>query len=77
MINAEEFYKRIMAGDLPDPEEIDNVFDVIEMMIDEVGSAHIVLEDLEDALEESQKQTDSAGDIRQVRRMPKKIRDIL
>ena len=77
MINAEEFYKKIMAGDLPDPEEIDNVFDVIEMMIDEVGSAHTVLEDLEDALEESQKQADNLPDVRQVRRMPKKIRDVL
>ena len=77
MINAEEFYKKIMAGDLPDLEDVDNVFDVIEMMIDEVGSAHTVLENLEDALEESEIQADNVPDIRQVRRMPKKVRDVL
>jgi len=77
MINAEEFYKRIMAGDLPDPEDIDNVFDVIEMMIEQVSSAHTVLEDLEDALEESQKLADSVPDVRQVCSMPKKTRDVL
>lgn len=77
MINSEEFYKKIVAGDIPDLEDVDDVFGAIEMMIDEVKSAHTILEDLEDALEESQKQAANVLDTKQVRQMPKRVRHLL
>lgn len=76
MTNTNEFYDKIMAGDLPDSEEIDNVFDVMEMMMKEVKSAHTVLEDLEDALGESESQASKIPDVRRFLRKPEKPRQV-
>lgn len=76
MTDAKDFYDKIIAGDLPDGEEIDNVFDVMEMMMKEVKSAHTVLEDLEDALGESESQAGKVPDIRQYLKKPKKQRQV-
>ena len=76
MTNAKEFYDKIIAGDLPDSQEIDNVFDVMDMMMEEVKSAHNVLDDLEDALEESESQATNVPDIRRLIRKPEKQRQV-
>ncbi|MBW8034836.1 MAG: hypothetical protein FVQ79_04075 [Planctomycetes bacterium] len=76
MTNTKEFYDKIIAGDLPDSEEIDNVFDVMDMMMKEVKSAHSVLEDLEDALGESETQAENIPDIRRLLRTPEKQRQV-
>lgn len=76
MINAEEFYKKNMADDLLGLEDVDDVFGVIEMMVKNIGSAHTVLEDLEDALEETEVRAGDVPSKRQVRHMPKKNRTV-
>ena len=76
MTNANEFYDKIIAGDLPDSEEIDNVFDVMDMMMAEVKSAHSVLEDLEDALGESESQAGNISDVRRLLHTPEKQRQV-
>ena len=76
MTNANEFYDKIIAGDLPDSQEIDNVFDVMDMMMKEVKSAHSVLEDLEDALGESETQAENIPNIRRLLRKPEKQRQV-
>jgi len=76
MTNAKEFYDKIIAGDLPDSQEIDNVFDVMDMMMTEVKSAHNVLEGLEDAREESETQATNVPDIRRLIRKPEKQRQV-
>lgn len=72
MAIANEFYDKIITGDLPDSEEIDNVFDVMEMLMAEVKSAHSVLEDLENALGESESQAGKIPDVRRFLRRPEK-----
>lgn len=76
MTNAKEFYDKIIAGDLPDSQEIDNVFDVMEMMMQEVNSAHRVLGDLADAFGESETQVDKIPDIRRFKQKPEKVKQV-
>ena len=76
MTDAKEFYEKIVAGDLPDGQEIDNVFDVMDMMMKEVKSAHSVLEDLEAALGDSEEMVSKVPDIRKYIRKPEKQRQV-
>ena len=76
MTDAKEFYDKIISGDLPDEQEIDNVFDVMDMMMKEVKSAHSVLEGLEDAMGDCEDQASKVPDIRQYFKKPEKQRQV-
>ncbi len=73
---AKKFYDKVIAGDTPAPEDVDNVFDVMDMLMKEVESAHTFLEELEDAACAYNGQAEDLPDLTNFRRQPEKASQV-
>ena len=73
---AKEFYDKVIAGDVPTSEDVDNVFDVMDMLMKEVETAHAFLGELEDAVDACERQGEDVPDLAQFRRPHEKARQV-
>ena len=48
---AKEFYDKVIEGNVPTTDDVDNVFDVMDMLMKEVETADTFLGELEDAVD--------------------------
>lgn len=73
---AKEFYDKVIAGDVPTSEDVDNVFDVMDMLMKEVETAHTFLGELEDAVDACERQGEDLPDLTQLRQSHEKARQV-
>ena len=73
---AKEFYDKVIAGDVPTSEDVDNVFDVMDMLMKEVETAHTFLGELEDAVDACERQAEDLHDLAQFRQSHEKARQV-
>ena len=73
---AKEFYDKVIAGDVPAPEDVDNVFNVIDMLMKEVETADTFLGELEDALDACERRGEDLPDPAQFCRSHEKARQV-
>ncbi len=73
---AKEFYDKVIAGDVPTSEDVDNVFDVMDMLMKEVETAHTFLGELEDAVDACEGRGGDLPDLAQFRRPHEKASQV-
>lgn len=73
---AKGFYDKVIAGDVPTSEDVDNVFDVMDMLMKEVETAHTFLGELEDAVDACERQGEDLPDLTQLRQSHEKARQV-